>query len=170
MKERANRLAAESMHESNLHVGVQRVHRLAHEHRDAELSDEFVVEKLRVGEQLGEHEQVGSALTCHVEEMLSHVNGRRVAVVQAHAVKQLGCLPCVLAHVVPQSLRVFGRVAVAQFDVVTPRYQFASFILKFKFKFWNLKSILDFKILKFKDFFNNLDFIFRFTINIESFY
>lgn len=107
LKERADRLATESMHESTLLVGIPRVHRFAHEHRDAELSDEFVVEKLRVGEQLGEHEQVGSALSCHVEEILSHVNGRRVAVVQAHAVKQFSCLPCVLAHVVPQSLRVF---------------------------------------------------------------
>lgn len=107
LKEGADWLAAESMHESTLLVGIPRVHGFAHEHRDAELSDEFVVEILRVGEQLGEHEQVGSALTCHVEEMLGHVNGRRVTIVQAHAVKQLSGLPRVLAHVVPESLRVF---------------------------------------------------------------
>ena len=90
---------------------------------DAESIDVVVVPLLCCCEQLGNKVKVRVHLSCSVEQTLSNNDGSIVTVIQSESLKYpRHCLRIEL-HVSPQPWGVFGTVAIAQLDRVTPHYE-----------------------------------------------
>ena len=90
---------------------------------DAESVDVVVVPLLRCREQLSNEVKVRVHLSCSVEQTLGNDDGSVVAVVQSESLKYPRHCLRVELHVSPEPWRVFGTVAIAQLDGVTPHYQ-----------------------------------------------
>lgn len=106
--------------QARLLLGVKAVHHLADERVDAEVLDEQQVHLLAAGEELGDDVEVGVALAAGVDHGDADLEGRRVAVVEAEAVKHAGEQLAVARHVLPQERVVLGRLAVPELDAVAP--------------------------------------------------
>lgn len=90
---------------------------------DAQSIDIVVISLLCGREQLSNEVQVGVHLSSSVKQTLGHNDGSVVAVVQSEALKYPRHCLRVELHVSPQPGRVFGAVAIAQLDGVTPHYE-----------------------------------------------
>ena len=90
---------------------------------DAESVDVVVVPLFRCREQLGNEVKVGVHLSCSIEQTLSNDDGSVVTVVQSESLKYPRHCLRVELHVSPEPRGVFGTVAVAQLDGVTPHYE-----------------------------------------------
>ncbi len=75
---------------------------LADEAGQAELSCHLCIDYLRVGEELGDDEQIGSLAPGFVEKVLGDVNGGTVGVVEAESIEYAGHASHILGHVLPQ--------------------------------------------------------------------
>ncbi len=117
---------AEAVEQPALLLGVVGVVHLADQAVDAEAADKVLVHLGASGEELGADVEVRVGAARGIEQVLADVDWRRVAVVDADAVEDLGEARDVVLHVLPEERRVAWTFTEAQLDAVAPGDQFAA--------------------------------------------